>query len=123
RKQIELLEHHPDFTAHLVDRPEIVGQLGAVYNDAATLPVLDAVDAAEQGRLAASGRPAHDDPFTARDPEIDVAEHVERAEPFVELDDFDRDLAIGRAHVEHATLRPPAGRCPIAVARSLDHAQ
>ena len=54
RKQVELLEHHADLAAHLVDRLEVFGQLDAVDDDAALLPVLDPVDAAEQRRLAAS---------------------------------------------------------------------
>ena len=64
------------------------------------LPVLDAVDAAQQRRLAAAGRAADDDALAAHDLEVDVAQHVEAAEPLVQADDLDRDLVLGRAHVE-----------------------
>src|SRR4030095_13224197 len=101
RKQVKLLEHHPDLAAHLVDRLEILGELGAIDDDTTALPVLDAVDATKQRRLAAARGTAHDDALSAHDLEIDVAQHVESPEPFVELDDLDRDLVLRRAHVEH----------------------
>ena len=68
RKQIELLKHHADVAAHGEDLLWIVGQLDAVNDDAALLPVLKPVDAAQQRRLAAAGRAADDDPLAARRP-------------------------------------------------------
>ncbi len=47
RKQIELLKHHADVAAHREDVLGIVGQLDAVDDDAAALPVLQPVDAAQ----------------------------------------------------------------------------
>ena len=83
RKQVELLEHHSDLATHLVDLAN-VGELHAVDDDAAALPVLDTVDAAKQRRLAAAGGAADDDALPAHDLEVDAAQHVESAEPFVE---------------------------------------
>src|SRR5439155_20690012 len=57
RKQVEVLEHHPDFAAHLVDGLEVDGQLNAIDDDAALLPVRDAVDTAQKRRLAPARRP------------------------------------------------------------------
>jgi hypothetical protein len=46
RKQVEVLEHHPDLAPHLVDGFEVVGQFHPVNDQTALLPVLDPVDAA-----------------------------------------------------------------------------
>ena len=86
RKQVEVLEHHADFAAHLVDLLEVVGQLDAVDDDAALLVLLQPVDAADHGRLAGAGRPADHDALAARDAQIDVAQHVEVAVPLVHAD-------------------------------------
>src|SRR5215472_3695285 len=122
RKQVELLEHHPNLAAHLVDRLEILGKLGAVDDDATALPVLDPVDAAKQRRLAAARGTAYDDALSAHDFEVDVAQHMESPEPFVELDDLDRDLVLRRAHVEHGAASRSV-RCSFftALAQALDH--
>ena len=92
RKQIELLKHHADVAAHREDVFGIVGQFDAVDDDAAALPVLQPVDAAQQRRFAAAGRAADDDALAARDLQIDVAQHVKFAVPFVQADDLDRHV-------------------------------
>src|SRR5712692_1222849 len=99
REQVELLKHHPDLATHFVDLLDIGTELHAIDDDAAALPVLDAIDAAKQRRLAAAGWAADDDALSAHDLELDVAQHVERSEPFVEADDLDRDLVLRRADV------------------------
>ena len=99
REQIELLEHHPDLAPYLVDCLEIVRELRPVDDDATALPVFNAVDAAKQGRLSAAGRAADDDALSLHDLEVDLAQHVEAAEPFVETDDLDRNLVRRRAHI------------------------
>ena len=96
REQIELLEHHADVAAHRDDLLGVVVKLDAVDDDAARLPVLQMVDAAQQRRLAAAGRPADDDALAARHFQIDVAQHVEFAEPLVQGDDLDRDFGARR---------------------------
>ena len=95
-----MLEHHADVAAHRDDVLRIVGQFDAVDDDAAALPVLQPVDAAQQRRFAAAGRTADDDALAARHAEIDVAQHVKLAVPFVQADDLDRqfgsDVSSGR---------------------------
>ncbi len=59
--------------------------------------LFEPVDAADQRRLARPGRAADDDPFAAIDGQVDVAQHVERAEPLVHLGDLDSDL-VGHLH-------------------------
>ena len=54
REQVEALEHHADLGAHLVDLPQVLGQLDALDDDAAFLVDLQAIDAADQGRFARS---------------------------------------------------------------------
>ena len=68
RKEVEVLEHHADLAAHLVDVLQVVGELDAVDDDAALLVLLQPVDAADHGRLARAGRPADDDPLAAQRP-------------------------------------------------------
>jgi hypothetical protein len=115
RKQVELLKHHADLAAHLVDLLEILGQLHAIDDDAAALPVLDAVDAAKQRRFAAARRSANDDALAAHDLEIDIAQHVELAEPLVQTADLDGDGVLGRAHVGR-DVRPRSLRSSFVVA-------
>ena len=65
REQVEVLEHHADLAAHLVDLLEIVGELDAVDDDPALLVLLQPVDAADHRRLAGARRPADDDALAA----------------------------------------------------------
>ena len=108
RKQVELLKHHADLAADLVDLLEILGQFHAVDDDPAALPVLDTVDASKQRRLAAARGAADDDALASHDLEVDTAQHVEAAEPLVQADDLDRDFVLGRAHVEDDVPGRPA---------------
>jgi hypothetical protein len=66
REQVEVLEHHADLAADLVDALEVVGQLDAVDDDLALLVLLEPVDAADQRRLARARRPADHDALAAR---------------------------------------------------------
>jgi hypothetical protein len=66
RKQVEVLEHHADFAADLVDLLQVVGQFDAVDDDLALLVLFQPVDAADQRRLARAGRPA----ITMRSPRM-----------------------------------------------------
>jgi hypothetical protein len=52
REQVEVLEHHADFRADLVDVLQVAGQFGAVNNDLALLMLFQPVDAADQGGFA-----------------------------------------------------------------------
>ncbi len=94
RKQIELLKHHADVAAHCDDLLGIVGQLDAVDDDAAALPILQPVDTAQQRRFSAAGRAADDDALAARHLQVDVAQRMEFAVPFVQRDDFDRHIRL-----------------------------
>jgi hypothetical protein len=85
RKQVEVLEHHADLAANLVDLLQIVGQLDAVDDDLALLVFFQPVDAADHGRLARTGRPGNDDALAAHHLEVDVAQHVEIAIPLVHV--------------------------------------
>ena len=100
-----MLEHHADLAANLVDPLEVVGQLDAIDDQAALLPALDAVDAAQQRRLAAAGGPADHDALAPHDLQAHVAQHVEGAEPLVEADDLDRDLVAGGADIRRPAVR------------------
>jgi hypothetical protein len=98
RKQVEVLEHHADFAANLVDLLQIVGQFDAVDDDLALLVLFQPVDAADHRRLAGTGRPGNDDALAAHDLEVDVAEHVKIPVPLVHADDLDRDIGFRHGH-------------------------
>ena len=120
RKKVELLENHAHFSAHFVDLLEILRQFHAIDDDTAALPALDPVDASEQRRLAAAGWPANDDPLAPHDGQIDVAQHVESAEPLVQADNLDRHFIAGRAHVgRHRWRRIGTRQCMIVPAHDL----
>jgi hypothetical protein len=68
-----------------------VRQQRAVDDDPALLVLLQRVDAADQRRLARPRGAADHDPL-ALDRQVDVAQHVERAEPLVHAPDLDGDL-------------------------------
>ena len=102
REQVEALEHHADLAADGVERAQVVGQLGAVDDDAAFLMRLQPVDAADHGGLAGAGRAADHHALLLPDRQRDVAQHVHGAVPFVDLVQQD-----GRA----GWLVSAAGRC------------
>src|SRR5690606_18345640 len=98
REEVEVLEHHAHFAAHFVDALEIGRQLGAVDDDLAFLMLFEAIDAADQGGLARTGRTGNDDALAAHHPEVNVPQNVEIAVPFVHADDVDGDIGLGDLH-------------------------
>ena len=102
RKQIELLEHHADLAAHLMDVAQIARQFDSVNEDPAALMRLEPVDAADQRRFAGSRRPADDDALAAFDLEVDIAQSVEVAEPLIYADH--RDGGILRRRVDGGSV-------------------
>ena len=116
-EEVERLEHHADFAPHLVDALEVAGEFDAVDADHAALMLLEPVDAADQRRLARAGRAADDDALAAADGQIDRAQHMERAVPFVHVDEFDDRIA---RHRRLSSLAPtPYCRRPSASRRSI----
>src|SRR5262245_10987857 len=100
-----MLEHHTDLAAHLLDLLKVLGELDAIDHEPALLPVLDPVDATQQGGLAAARGAADHDALTAHNAQAHVAQHVEIAIPFAEPDDVDRNLVPGRAHRKRTARR------------------
>src|SRR5690349_5194977 len=95
RKQVKALEHHADLTAHRVYMLEVRTELDAVDHDLALLKFLERVDAADQGRLARARRPADHDALALVDLEVDVAQHMKFAVPFVEAGNTDDGVGHG----------------------------
>ncbi len=54
REEVEVLEHHADLAADLVDALEVVGEFDAVDDDLAGLVLLQAVDAADHASTCRS---------------------------------------------------------------------
>src|SRR5690606_937810 len=83
---------HADLATDPIHRAAVVGELDAVDHDAAALVRLQAVQAADQGRLAGAGRTADHDALAAADAEVDVLQHVQLPEPFVDMLEYGRWL-------------------------------
>jgi len=83
------LEHHTDFRPDLVDVSEVARQLDAIDDDLAFLVFLEPVDAADQRGLTGARRASDDDLFSLSHRKIYVAQDMELAEPFVDVDQFD----------------------------------
>ena len=107
REQVEVLEHHSDFLAHLVDLLEVVGELDAVDDDLALLVLLERVDAADHRRFARARWPSDNDALALLNTEVDVLEHVKVGVPFVDADHVDRDFV---GHLELAGVDLLIGR-------------
>ncbi|MET4831451.1 hypothetical protein ABIF44_000858 [Bradyrhizobium japonicum] len=89
REQIKALEHHADFATHRVDVLEVGPELDAVDDNLALLKLLQRIDAADQRRLAGARGAADHDALALADLEVDVAQHVKLAVPFVEAGNLD----------------------------------
>src|SRR5207244_10123737 len=96
REQVEMLEHHADFTAYFVDALQVSGELDTVDDNLSRLMLLEPIDAADERRLAGARGPADDDPLAAIDGEIDIAQNMELAIRLVHGDDLDRDIVVLR---------------------------
>src|SRR5262249_249894 len=110
-EKIKLLKYHADVAAYRKDLFGIIGELFAIDDDAAALPVLQAIDAAKHGRFAAAGRTADDDPFAARNSEVDISQQLKIAIPFVQGNYFDGPLRFFTAarlrRIRHARVLSP----------------
>jgi hypothetical protein len=67
REQVEVLEHHADFAAVGVDVGFRVGQLQAVDAHRTRVEFFQAIEAAQEGRLAGTGRADHHQHFALGD--------------------------------------------------------
>ena len=83
REQVELLEHHPGLTAHLLDVADVARELDPVDDDPSAVVLLEPVDAADHRRLPRARRPDHDHDLLARDAQVDVVQRLEVTEELV----------------------------------------
>ncbi|MCY1179915.1 hypothetical protein D9M73_203340 [compost metagenome] len=83
REQVEMLEHHADFTADRFDLLEVVGQLNAIDHDATLLVLFQTVEAADGGGFSGTRRAAQHDTLALLDVEVDVLEYVKLTVPLV----------------------------------------
>src|ERR1700722_14981567 len=95
RKQVELLEHHPDLAPHQVDGPGIAVEQRALDQDTALLVGFQMIEAANQRRFAGTRRSAQDDLLACADRQIDAGQGLEIAKPLVHAlhDDHGLDRA------------------------------
>ena len=88
REKIEGLEHHAHFAADRIKRAHIIGQFNPFYRDTTFLVHFQAVDAADHGGFARTRWPAHHHAFAGGDGKVDIAQHMQRAEPFIDAGQF-----------------------------------
>ena len=84
-EQVERLEDHADLGAQSGELLAFLGQEVAVDADLALVDRLEPVDRPTQRGLPGSRRADHDDDLAAVDVDVDVLEHVQVAEPLVDV--------------------------------------
>lgn len=89
-KQVIALEHHADLLAYLAPVGGRVQQLAAGKAQVTALGAFQAVEAAQQGALAAAAGAEDDDHLARRHAQVDVAQHLLRAEELVETLELDQ---------------------------------
>src|SRR5580704_1808201 len=89
RKQIEALKHHPYLAPDFIDPSQLRAEFDTVDDDPALLKLFKRIDAADERGLSRAGRTADHDALTLGHIDIDVAQHVKVAVPFVELGNTD----------------------------------
>lgn len=102
RKQIELLEHHADLTADRIYGLGLIAEKNPANADFPFLVGLKMVDAANERRFPAAGRPAQDDPLAAANRYVDVVQGLKSAIPLLHPLHGDHGLcALGRIGTGH----------------------
>ena len=110
-EQVERLEHHADLGTQPGQCLPLLGQWLAVEFNGAGVDRLQPVDGAAQGGLTRPGGADHHDDLAPGDGQIDVLEHVQRAEVLVDTlqdDQFaGRDLVfLGHRYFGHRFRAP-----------------
>ena len=85
REKVERLEHHPDLATDGGDVANVIGELDAVDEDVSALVFLEPIDRPDERRLAGAGGTEDHDHFAALDGQVDAAQYMELAEPFVDV--------------------------------------
>src|SRR5439155_9005658 len=110
RKQVEALENKPDAASDPIDflaaHPGM--NILTVERQRSRLNLLQAIDRADQGRLARSRRPAYDDDLALADLRIDVDQGVVFTVSLVDVREFDH-VRFSRTAVSNMFIAPPAG--------------
>jgi hypothetical protein len=101
REQVEALEDHADVAAQPGQLLALVGQPHPVDADLALLDGLQPVDGAAQRGLPRAGGADDDDDLAPADGEVDVLQHVELAEPLVDVVQHDQWLPADSSEVCH----------------------
>src|ERR1700689_4126210 len=89
RKQIKALEHHRYLGPDRDDRGSLALDPRSLHQDIAGIITLQAVDAAQDGRLAGSRRADDADDFALLDQGADALEHLDRAKALVDIAELD----------------------------------
>ena len=92
RKQIEVLEHHADFTPDQLDVLEVVAELRALDPNLTLLVFFQTIQTTNQGGLSGARWAANNDTFTLLAGEVDVLEDVKLTEPLVHIHHLDHDF-------------------------------
>ena len=88
REKIEGLKHHANFAPDRIQGAHIIGQFNPFYRDTTFLVHFQAVDAADHGGFARTRWAAHHNAFAGGNSKVDIAQHMQRAEPFIDAGQF-----------------------------------
>ena len=83
-----MLKHETDFGAHLVQIGLRIGHIDAVHPNFAALDAFKLVYRADQSRFAAARRPANHHHFALPNFQIDIIDHVQVFEEFIDVFEF-----------------------------------
>lgn len=98
REKIELLKHHANMLAKLVDVGRRTGDLLALDEDVTTRRLFKKVDAAQHRRLARARGAQNDNYLALLDIDVHISQNLGVAEGFGKMLDAYHDVVIGFAH-------------------------
>ena len=101
--QVEALEHHADFRAQPRDLAR-GGDADAIDHDLAAVDLLQPIDAAKQRALAGPARTANDHDLACLDAQVDIVQHVQRAEVLMDVAELDHSSNWYRGSNQRTTL-------------------
>jgi hypothetical protein len=91
RKELEVLEHHPDLRTQAIEVRSLVAYGFPVDDDLALLKRFETIHALDQRRLAGARRATYDDDLPLVHPGRAVLEDLEASIPLADFAEFDHE--------------------------------
>src|SRR5579859_3507472 len=94
RKQVKLLEHHPDLSPNSGEVLQVIRDVRTVHAHAPRFIRLEPVDYPDGGRLPRPRRPNDDHPLPSPNAEAEIRQDLYIAKPFVDVLELDEHVAV-----------------------------